>query len=161
MSNNTDKCIQDKTRLKRITGALKDLCVWAWKYDTSFIIEELQQRSLKQTSQQQQKPVHWRLREMAPSVTHSENCHTWRTKHVTSFHLKAVLQFCKQPLVYLRKSLRLDSSWSGKWTMMGSFCVCPWRRCGALARRTALWALSEPQFAYRETSASSSSCSSL
>lgn len=45
--------------------------------------------------------------------------------------------------------------------MMGSLCVCPWRRCGALANRTALWARREPELAKRETSASSSSCSSL
>lgn len=78
-----------------------------------------------------------------------------------SRHPKAALQYWKRPLVYLRKSLRLDSSWPGRWTMMGSLCACPWRRCGALASRTALWARSEPKFAYRDTSASSSSCSSL
>lgn len=94
------------------------------------------------------------------SVTQG-NCHTRRTKHATSSHTKAALQFLKRPLVYLRKSLRLDSSWPGRWMMMGSLCVCPWRRCGALASRTALWARSEPEFAYRDTSASSSSCSSL
>lgn len=45
--------------------------------------------------------------------------------------------------------------------MMGSLCVCPPRMWGALANSTALCARTEPEPAYRETSASSSSCSNL
>lgn len=45
--------------------------------------------------------------------------------------------------------------------MMGFLCFSPWRRWGILASSIALCARSEPEAAYRETSASSSSCSNL